>query len=324
MKTKIAILAVVLSVAGAGLVWQTMRLNRIESMNQELRTQTASLATLSNEVTRLSKTEVDQAEVVRLREEATAMKAELAQLKGETVAMTPSTRTNSAPGSGLQGSRSTRSSARSTNISGAGGASASAGGEVDWIRAATGRQLDAQMAQARERLNLNPDQDKNIRATVEKAIEQGKENLQNVLTGKARTDEVPTVEQWSRGLEQQIMAQLTPEQQTAYQAYKREDINASARLMANGELMQVQSTLGLSQDQQDQMFNVIYEHSVKRLNPDPSQPATGPTEPLAALEYQTAQMLAALEPVLTPQQMESYRQIQAARIQYVKGIFSKH
>jgi hypothetical protein len=179
--------------------------------------------------------------------------------------------------------------------------------------------VEAQLARAKERLNLSPEQEQDIRGVLTQALEKGREDLQKVLTGQARTDEVPTQEEWARKLEDQILAQLSPEQQTAYQQYKREDIMANARLQANGELLLVQNLLGLTQDQQDQTFALLYDQAVNQMTADPAYVASRPREPLAAMEWGNEQKLKALEGALTPQQLETYRKLQAAQAQLVKG-----
>ena len=136
-----------------------------------------------------------------------------------------------------------------------------------------------------------------MRSIVNKSLQEGRENLQKVLSGQVSFEDVPTQMQWAKSLEQQILLALTPEQQTAYQAYKREDVAANARLVANGELLSVQNSLGLSQEQQDQVFAVLYNQAVIQLDPDPNTLATQPHNPVSAAELQGKQKLEILQGV---------------------------
>jgi hypothetical protein len=201
------------------------------------------------------------------------------------------------------------------------GPSGMVGGEA--LNPATNVVLEAQFARARERLQLSPEQDQNLRGVVTKALEEGAESLRAVLAGEARPDQVPTQDAWARSLEQQILAALTPEQQAAYQQYKPEDISTNARLLANGELLLLQNPLGLSSPQQDQMFAVLYDHAVNQMNdasaPDPERPR----DPLDAMQWQGDQKLKSLEGILTPAQLEDYRRMQQAQFDSVRRAFSR-
>ena len=175
------------------------------------------------------------------------------------------------------------------------------------------------MARARERLNLSQEQEQTVRGLVNSALQEGRENLQKVLSGQASFEDVPTQMQWAKALEQQILSSLTPEQQTAYQKYKREDISANARLVANSELLHVQNSLGLSEEQQDQVFAVLYNQTLSQLDPDPNSLATQPHNPVRAAELSGQQKLDSLQSVLTTSQLEAYRQLQQSYLGMLKG-----
>ena len=94
-------------------------------------------------------------------------------------------------------------------------------------------------------------------------------------------------------------------------------------MLANGELLLVQNPLGLSSQQQDQMFAVLYDHAVGQMD-DASATSPGrPRDPLAAMEWQGEQKLKALESVLTPAQLEDYRRMQQAQFDSVRRVFAR-
>jgi hypothetical protein len=195
-------------------------------------------------------------------------------------------------------------------------------GLVNLIQGAVDFQTKAQIDRARERLNLAPMQEQAIRDIVDDAVAEGRENLRRLLSGEARLSEVPSAEEWGAELERNILAQLNPEQQNAYQHYKQEDIIATARLAANNEMLRSQSALGLSLEQQDRMYEVLYHQSVVNQVPGAAAQAGRPREPLAAFEWQIAQKVEAMEPILTPAQLATYRQMQEKPLKFVKWLSS--
>ena len=261
-----------------------------------------------------------QAELARLRGSEDSMKQEVARLRGQLGAILREKAGSDRqampqpllPGVGRSGLPT--ASGDLAEPSGMTGAEA--------LNVATNVVLEAQLARARERLQLTPEQDQNLREVVTKAVEQGAESLRKVLIGEARPDQVPTQFEWAKSLEQQIVSTLTPEQQAAYQNYKREDISTNARLLANGELLQVQNPLGLSSQQQDQMFAVLYDHAVNQMDDAFATSPGRPRDPLAAMEWQGGQKLKALESVLTPAQLEDYRRMQQTQFDSVRRLLS--
>jgi hypothetical protein len=321
MKTKTVGMIALLVAASVCLLWQANRLTKVEGANRELRTQTASLAALQEELQSLREVKIAQAELARLRASEDSMKQEVARLRGQLGAVL---RENA--GSGTQAMRQPLlpGVGRPGLPSGSGGVpepSGMLGG--GGLNSATNVVLDAQLARARERLNLTPEQDRDLREVVTKAIEQGTESLRKVLAGEARPDQVPTQTEWAKALEQQILSALTPEQQAAYQHYKREDISTNARLLANGELLLIQNPLGLSSQQQDQMFAVLYDHAVTQMDDASTSSPGRPRDPLAAMQWQGEQKLKALESVLTPAQLDDYRRMQQTHFDSVKSVFSR-
>jgi hypothetical protein len=183
--------------------------------------------------------------------------------------------------------------------------------------------FEAQIARACERLGLDDKQEQSMRDAVARAFEKGKTDLERVLSGKARPDEVPTQEEWAYALEQELLSGLTPEQQTLYRKFKHEDLTSYSRLTANNELLALQGTLGLSSEQQDQMFAVIFDQTQNRLEAQPGQDPQRPRDPLEAARYDCDQRLEALRTVLTSDQIENYARLQNAYLQYWENILKK-
>jgi len=121
--------------------------------------------------------------------------------------------------------------------------------------------------------------------------------------------------------ETQIQALLTPDQTAAYPGYKRDEASFNARTRANLDMAQLrEATLGLTSEQEDRAFAALYQVSFDRL--------TGATQPYVKGEVETMlwsmeQQARALEPVLTPTQLESYRQAQASQAKVIRDLYSK-
>ena len=308
MKISTILVSAVVSCMALGLIWQGTRLRKSEAANQKLRAETAQLSELRGEAERLRLITVDKGELGRLRDSETARLQEIARLRRQLGALLRS-QTNAISRNQVESSNSTN------NNSGSG----LAGVAANWLKAAGEQSVESQIVRARERLNMSQEQEQAVRSLVNKSLQEGRENLQKVLSGQVSFEDVPTQLQWAKSLEQQILSALTPEQQTAYQSYKREDIAANARLVANGELLSVQNSLGLSQEQQDQVFAVLYNQAVSQLDPDPNTLATQPHNPVSAAELQGKQKLEILQGVLTTSQLEAYRRLQDSHLVMLRG-----
>ncbi|HYG34640.1 MAG TPA: hypothetical protein VEC99_07650, partial [Clostridia bacterium] len=112
----------------------------------------------------------------------------------------------------------------------------------------------------------------------------------------------------------------TPEQKSLYGNYQQEEAACNARMVANSELLQLQSTLGLTAEQQDRVFASLYEVSFNQLTGSATFKSGDQAE---AMQRGLDQKTKALEPILTPTQMEAYRHQQAMQTKLVNDILSK-
>jgi len=144
--------------------------------------------------------------------------------------------------------------------------------------------------------------------------------MQQVFSGKYDQTELAKLGKQSGNPEEQIKALLTPEQKAAYQGYQREEASYNAQLMANTELLQMQSTLGLSSDQQDRVFATLYEISFSQQTGSMKLSGSNQAE---QMQFALDQKAKALESVLTPIQLENYRQQQTLQVKLVNDIWSK-
>jgi hypothetical protein len=85
-------------------------------------------------------------------------------------------------------------------------------------------------------------------------------------------------------------------------------------------MLQLRDTVDLTTEQQDRAFAALYQAALDRINGN-TRPTTDDEVEVAV--WRLDQQTKALEPVLTPTQLEGYRQRQAAQAKVIKDIYSK-
>jgi hypothetical protein len=184
------------------------------------------------------------------------------------------------------------------------------------MEAALKQQLDGKLGQMKTKLNLTPEQETAIRGILEKQFGQGRAIAEKMMTGKATKEELADVSRQQGNPEQAIKDLLSPEQQTAYAELQIEERRNNARLMANSELLQMQGALGLSQDQQDAVFQALYAETEKQFTP----PAAGEVPDFrGALDRK----LEALKPVLSAEQLQRYQAMQEQQLKLIESMLPK-
>lgn len=184
------------------------------------------------------------------------------------------------------------------------------------MEAALKQQLDGKLGQMKTKLNLSPEQEIAIRGILEKQFGQGRAIAEKMMTGKATKEELADVSRQQGNPEQAIKDLLSPEQQTAYAELQIEERRNNARLMANSELLQMQGALGLSQDQQDAVFQALYTETEKQFTPS----AAGQVPDFrGALDRK----LEALKPVLSAEQLQRYQAMQEQQLKLIESMMRK-
>lgn len=313
-QVKAGLAGLILVTAVAVPTWQQTRIQRLAADNRQLHAQAAQVAPLQAEVGRLRAVEVDHAELTRLRAAEPELKAEVLRLRAAVTAAQD------------KASASAPVAAPATSADGGGEGAAVAGGVAGGMQAMVKgvleQQLLGRMERMKQRLNLSPEQEQAIHDILMKQLQQGSEAAQKLFSGKLSPDELKKLKDSSGNTnpEEAIKALLTPEQQAAYADYQQEEAVSNARLAANAELLQMQGSLGLSQEQQDQVFNALYDYTVAQLSGKSPGAAPKDLDPVALIEWQFEQKAKALESVLTPAQLESYRKLQESQTKMIKGM----
>ncbi|HTI70616.1 MAG TPA: hypothetical protein VMF06_11660 [Candidatus Limnocylindria bacterium] len=244
-----------------------------------------------------------QAENVRLR----------GKLAGQTVASNSAARKKPNTGAG----------AMADMISALGG-----GGETNgepsalqqMIQAQMETQINGQIAQMKSRLNLTPEQETSIRLFLQNQMKAGSELGMKMLSGSATQEEIEAAQKTVSGVTD-INLLLSPEQRVEYTKMQTEEKQNGARLMANQNLLQVQSTLGLTQEQQDKLYSVFYDSAFSTLggNSGGEGQASSPLDLRGRMEKEVA----AMKGILTPEQIDQYRALQEQQINMVESIMKK-
>ena len=120
--------------------------------------------------------------------------------------------------------------------------------------------------------------------------------------------------------DEQIQALLTPDQKAAYSNYQQEEAAHNARTAANFAILPLRDTLDLTTEQEDRAFAALYQVSFDQLSGKAKPPTTNEVE---VTLWDSDLRTKALEPILTPTQLESYRQQQATQAKAIKDNSSK-
>ena len=168
------------------------------------------------------------------------------------------------------------------------------------------KQYLGRLPRLKAKLDLTPEQEPAVRAILQAQMDQVAENAQKMLLGKATMTDMIKRQMGNPSMDDQIKAVLSPEQVTAYKEYQQEDLANQARTVATSEVLNMQGTLGLTQEQEDQMYAALYQLSVDQLSFKDVAPAGGDKNSTA--QWMTERKVKALENILTAEQLENYRQ----------------
>ncbi len=187
------------------------------------------------------------------------------------------------------------------------------------MEAAMKQQMEGKLGRMKDKLNLSADQEAQIRAIMEQQFGAGSAMAQKMLSGKLSKEEMADAGKQAANPESQIKAVLSPEQQTAYTEVQQEEQHNNARLMANSELLQMQGALGLSQEQQDKVFQALYAQSEHQMAGMTDGTGAKGFDPQAMLD----QKLEAMKGVLTDDQFTRYKAMQDQQLKLIQAFLPK-
>ena len=310
-KFKVAMLGALVIAGAAVPVVQQTRLQRVQAENAQLHAQEAEsraheaeLAALRTEIEGLRKIEADHTELERLRQYQVQTQPELLRLRN----LAGVARRASAEAEQLRAQLARQTNEPGTNLV--------AGAMVDAMQQAVELQVEARLGRMAASLHLTPEQ---IQAARDILLRQA-QVMKRIFAGNFNMEDMAAADRTAGNPEQQLQALLTPEQHAAYPAYQQEEAAYNARQAANGELLQIEATLALSPDQADRAYAVLYDQSLNQLTGRDTPASTNQAE---LVQWFLDQKAKALEPVLTPAQLETYQRQQAAQAKLAKDIVSR-
>jgi RNA polymerase sigma factor (sigma-70 family) len=193
------------------------------------------------------------------------------------------------------------------------------GAMADSMKQAFAQQVEGRLSRMNAVLHLTPEQTEAIRNILMKQAELMSAGAQQAYTGKFDQDLMKQAREQGDP-ETQIKRLLTSDQLAAYPACQQEEAAHNSSLGANSELFQMQSLLDLTADQSDRVYAALYELNFNEI--------TGKIKPSAtnmagAMQWTLDQKAKALDTILTPAQMETYRRQLAAQGKIQQEILSK-
>jgi len=193
---------------------------------------------------------------------------------------------------------------------------------ADGMKQAMEQQVQGHLARITASLHLTPEQTQSVSNILMKQADAMSAGMQQAFSGKFDKDEITRLGKEAGDPDKQIKALLTPDQLAAYPAYQQEEAAHTASLAANSELVGLQTTLGLTSEQLDPAYAALYDVSFNQIT-GKAKPPTNVTGMTGVTQWTLDQKTAALEPILTSAQLETYRQQQATQAKLANDIISK-
>jgi RNA polymerase sigma factor (sigma-70 family) len=327
-KVQVGLITALAVAATAVPVWQEMRLERVRSENaqlraqqkEEARAQEAEVAALRDEAARLHPLQASQGELEGLRQWKAQTQPELLRLRG----MAGVARRANAEAETLRAQL-----ARQASGSGATPVSGPMGDLMkNSMKLAMEQQVEGQLSRMTATLHLTPEQAKAARDILMRQAQLMSAGMEQAFSGTYNMNEITSMAKDAGNPDEQIKALLTPDQRAAYPNYKQEEAEHNARMAANSELLGLESTLGLTPEQEDRAFAALYDVGLNQLT-GKAVPASAPASTNLAdvmqgvMQGTLDQKTKALESVLTPTQLETYRQQQALQVKAANDIWTK-
>ena len=312
---KVSVIGALVVASMAVPTWQQSRLQRVQSENAqlrakqtELRTQATEPAAVRGEVARLRKVEDDHAELEQLRQWKAQTQSELIRLRDM-------------PGVARRANLEVEQlRAQLARQASGGGTNPFTAAMMDGHKKAVAQHDEGWLAGLTARLHLTPDQTQAVRDILSRHARVKLAAEEQLYAGRYDKEELARLKKEAGDRDAQIQALLTPDQKAAWPDYKQEVAAQDARWMASTEMSRFQSALDLTSDQADRAFAALYQF---RLDRRTGKVKSGAKDDVEDLTWELDQETKALEPILTPTQLESLRLSQAALVKTAKEFYSK-
>jgi hypothetical protein len=176
------------------------------------------------------------------------------------------------------------------------------------------KDAQARLDRMKKMLNLTDDQVQAIGDLMQKQIKNQTQTTMEMITGKFTPEQQKALGADFANQDAEIKALFTPQQLAAYPDYLQAEITTAADSSAKNEASRIADDFSLSAGQQEQIHTAFYQISLNA--PQAAVSAAKQTGDLAAVatvteELQKAQLeekLKILGSILTPEQMNTYRE----------------
>lgn len=293
-------------------LWQQGRLNQARVQEARLRAELAETAALRDEVAQLRPLDAQRRELDELRRWKEQTQPELLRLRGLAgVARRATAEAEALQARLAQATRKTESDTDTNNPAMVMG---------DLMQKTMKLQVDRRLTRMNASLRLTPAQMEAAQEILMRQANASVIGVRQAFAGKFDKAELDKAGREAGNTEEQLKALLTPEQLGHYATYQREEAEHTAGLAAQGELLQLQTAVGLAPEQQDRAYAALYEVSLQQATGGMVPPPTVGTN---VMQWIFDQKLRALEAVLTPEQLDGFRRQQAVQLKAIAEMQSK-
>lgn len=179
------------------------------------------------------------------------------------------------------------------------------------------QRLEERLATLKLRLRLTDTQEQQLKSMIDQKLATAGDLTARMIQGKGTPEDQQTLRALYTDAQSEMQRVLTADQWTEYQAYQAEERQTRAESMANAELSRMGRELQLTDTQQEQVYRVLYAQAEKQLiETEAGGPANG--DWAQYLQQQNDAKKAALQPVLTPEQLQAYDKIQSSRANWIR------
>lgn len=195
------------------------------------------------------------------------------------------------------------------------------GRQMDAMKSMVKNQMDGQLARLNDVLNLTPEQLEQAREIYSKAAESAMVMAERMLNpdgaSQSESENVPPTNP-----DAALREILDADQLVALDEFQEEEATNNARLIANSELLQMNQMLGLSQDQQDSLFGILYEQSTSMAR---DLSGVTPTSQLDAIQGKMQQKIEAVRAsgILSDEQMRRFEEQQRQQLELIESMLPK-
>ena len=189
------------------------------------------------------------------------------------------------------------------------------------LQAQAKKEVNSRMAHMKEMLHLSDDQTRSISDILLRQATDNSQKAMDFLSGKTTADQLAKDTASQTDPEAEIKALLTPDQLAAYPGYQQAEKTVATDNAARQEASQIAGEYDLTTDQQEQIHTALTQFALNHPpvipNIDPANTTSTADATTAMLDQEKAQLdqkLQVLAPLLTPDQLASYREAQLNQI----------